>query len=249
MPIVTGDAVSRPMKISETVAREIVRDIVADGLQSGDRLPAESAMVDQYGVSRESLREGLRLLEVQGLITLRRGPGGGPVVGHLDPANLGRSSTLFYHLAGGTYAELFEAWILAEGLLAERAARNPDREAVKTAMEPYLVEPASGDQSSIEEFVDSHSRFHGDLAALVGNQVLEVSLQAIGQIASHHVVAHADPRQMQDMIETDHVVVARAVSAGHARKAGDEMRAHVERIAEYCAERLPRQMDELIDWR
>ena len=52
MPIVTGDAVSRPMKISETVAREIVRDIVAKGLQSGDRLPAESAMVDQYGVSR-----------------------------------------------------------------------------------------------------------------------------------------------------------------------------------------------------
>jgi DNA-binding FadR family transcriptional regulator len=57
-------------------------------------------MIRHYGVSRESLREGLRLLEVQGLITLRRGPGGGPVVGHIDPATLGRTSTLYYHVAG-----------------------------------------------------------------------------------------------------------------------------------------------------
>jgi GntR family transcriptional regulator, transcriptional repressor for pyruvate dehydrogenase complex len=82
-------------------------------------------MVEQYAVNRESRREGLRLLEVQGLITLRRGPGGGPVVDRLDPANLGRISTLYYHLAGGTYAELFEAWAIAETILAERAARNP----------------------------------------------------------------------------------------------------------------------------
>ena len=98
-------------------------------------------MLEEYGVSRESLREGLRLLEVQGLITIRRGPGGGPSVGHVDPANLGRVSTLFYHLAGGTYAELFEAWILTEPILAERAARNEDRDAVKKAMAPFTTEP------------------------------------------------------------------------------------------------------------
>ncbi|HUF98771.1 MAG TPA: FCD domain-containing protein [Ilumatobacter sp.] len=237
------------MKISETLAREIVRDIVAAGLQSGDRLPPESAMVDHYVVSRESLREGLRLLEVQGLITLRRGPGGGPVVGHLDPANLGRSSTLFYHLAGGTYAELFEAWVLAEGLMAERAARNPDRSAVKRAMEPYLVEHDADDHSSLEEFVGGHMCFHGHLSGLVGNRVLEVSLQAIAQIVSHHVVAHVDPRQMQDMIEHDHLAIARAVSAGHAHKAAAAMRLHIQKMTDYCAKQLPRQMDGLIDWR
>ena len=69
---------SRTVKASERVAQEIVRDIVRRGLETGDRLPLEAAMVEEYGVSRTSLREALRLLEVQGLISLKPGPGGGP---------------------------------------------------------------------------------------------------------------------------------------------------------------------------
>ena len=137
MKIVTGTTVLRPLKTSESVARDIVQDVVAD-LGEGDSLPSEARMLEQYGVSRESLREGLRLLEAQGLITLRRGPGGGPVVGTVDPANLGRVSTLYYYLVGANYGELFEAWAVAEGYLAERAARNEDRELVRTTLEPYL---------------------------------------------------------------------------------------------------------------
>ena len=82
------------------MARDIVDDIVVERLDERDNLPSETAMLQHYGVSRETLREALRLLEVQGLISIRRGPGGGPIVGAVDPANLGRISTLFYHLAG-----------------------------------------------------------------------------------------------------------------------------------------------------
>ena len=106
LPISTGDAVYRPLKTAEAFARDLVHVIVSQGLTTGDKLPSEAVMLEEFGLSRESLREGLRLLEVQGLITIRRGPGGGPIVGHLDPASLGRTSTLYYHLAGGTYAEL-----------------------------------------------------------------------------------------------------------------------------------------------
>src|SRR5262245_43750238 len=88
--IATGDATNRPLKTSEMVARDVVHAIVTRGLRTGDKLPSEAAMLAEYGVSRESLREGLRLLEVQGLISIRRGPGGGPVVGRIDAANLGR---------------------------------------------------------------------------------------------------------------------------------------------------------------
>ena len=125
LPISTGDAVGRQLKTSEVVARHLVHDIVSRGLTTGDRLPLEAETLEEHGVSRESLRERLRLLEAQGLISLKRGPRGGPMVGHLDPANLGRTSTLYYHVAGGTYEELFDAWVVTEALLAERAARNP----------------------------------------------------------------------------------------------------------------------------
>ena len=90
---------SRTVKASERVAQDIVRDIVRRGLQTGDRLPLEAAMVEEYGVSRTSLREALRILEVQGLISLKPGPGGGPVVGTVEPSHLARTAALYFHLS------------------------------------------------------------------------------------------------------------------------------------------------------
>src|SRR6266508_2448071 len=163
-------ALTRQLKTSEIVAREVVKDIIARGLQPGDSLPPEAAMLELYGVSRESLREGLRLVEVQGLISIRRGPGGGPVVGNVDPANLGRISTLYYHMAGATYAELFEAWVIAESIIAERAARNPDSEMRAKAMSPYLDGGGYDAPEELEKFVDTHTGFHSAVAALVNNR-------------------------------------------------------------------------------
>ncbi len=89
-------------KTAETVARRVVQTIVSGGLTAGDKLPREAEMVEHCGVGRETLREALRLLETQGLITLRRGPGGGPVVASADAVNLGRISTLYYQMTGAT---------------------------------------------------------------------------------------------------------------------------------------------------
>lgn len=250
LPIAPGDAVIRSLKTSETVARDVVHDIVSLGLQSGDRMPAESAMLEQYGVSRESLREGLRLLEAQGLITIRRGPGGGPVVGHIDPANLGRIATLYYHLAGATYAELFDAWTLSESLLAEFAARNTDTASVQAAMAPYLT--ASNGQNARDdaaEFVRKHAGFHATVASLVNNRVLELMLQTTGQIVTHHVAVTADPRDVRELIERDHERLARAIAAGHANRARSLMEEHIRNVAEFYGKRIGDQMYDYIEWR
>jgi GntR family transcriptional repressor for pyruvate dehydrogenase complex len=240
---------NRALKTSETVARDIVHDIVSRGLNGGDRLPPEAAMLEEYGVSRESLREGLRLLEVQGLITIRRGPGGGPSVGHVDPANLGRVSTLFYHLAGGTYAELFDAWLITEPILAELAARNDDRDAVRRAMAPFVEEPAEDLDGNKVDFVESHVKFHAVVAKLANNRVLELMLETTGQIVTHHVVLNADPRQLKDEIDHDHADIARAISAGHAKRARTLMEDHIRAMIEHYRVELGDQMSDFIEWR
>jgi GntR family transcriptional repressor for pyruvate dehydrogenase complex len=239
----------RPLKTSESVARDIVHDIVESGLQEGERLPGESAMLQQYGVSRESLREGLRLLEVQGLITLRRGPGGGPIVGTVDPANLGRVSSLYYHLAGATYAELFDAWVVAETTIAELAAHNPDREAVRAAMAPYMEESAEDGEESVDEFVASHGEFHVVLASLTRNKVLQLSLMVTGQIITHHIVVSADPRDVRTSIDRDHRHIAQAVAAGHVHKAKDLMASHIRSVAEFYEAQLGDDIYDFIEWR
>ena len=247
--ISSTNAVVRAMKTSEGVARDIVRDIVRRRLRTGDGLPHEAAMIEQYGVARESLREALRLLEVQGLIRLKRGPGGGPVVGQIDPANLGRTSTLYYHVAGATYRELFDAWVLTERLQAEQAALSSDREAVRNAMEPYFQALADEpDDETIEAFALLHAEFHAVVASLMRNSVLELLLQTVGQIVTHHVVLHADPRTVRDAIADDHRAVARAISLGHHQRAASLMQDHILAMADIYGAALGSRTHEFIEW-
>lgn len=249
IPIASGGDVMRPRKTAESVARDIVHDIIDQNLRSGAALPSEALMLAHYGVSRESLREGLRLLEVQGLISIRRGPSGGPVVGTVDPANLGRISTLYFHMAGATYEELYEVWMLAECTLAERAARHPDAATRAEAMAPYLAEHAPGaDEEDLERFVEEHARFHAALASLVRNRVLELTLQTYGQIVSHHVATIDDPRELRQLIADDHHGLAQAIAAGHPKRARQLMEAHISGVATYNRDRLGTQLDELIEW-
>jgi GntR family transcriptional repressor for pyruvate dehydrogenase complex len=249
VPIVASDAVTGRLKTSEIVAREVVKHIVGLGLQPGDRLPPEAEMVEGYHVSRESIREGLRLLEVQGLISLRRGQHGGPVVGGVDPGYLGRNSTLFYHLAGASYRELFEAWALAETILAERAARHLDAELRAEAMAPYLI-ASDGRHSpeALDVFVKSHSGFHAAVASLANNRVLELSLQTLGLIVSHHTAVTADPRDLADLIEDDHLRIARAIEDGDCKRARTVMGKHIHGLAGLHTERLGTKTDEYIEW-
>jgi GntR family transcriptional repressor for pyruvate dehydrogenase complex len=242
----SGGAITRPLKTSEAIARDVVHDIVASGLQPGDGLPPEAAMLEQYKVSRESLREGLRLLEVQGLITIRRGPGGGPVVGTVDPANLGRTSTLFYHLAGATYSELFEAWVLAESLLAGRAARHPDAALRRERMQPHLGS-STGDEP-LEEYVQSHAAFHVAVGSLARNRVLELSLLTAGLIVSHHVPVAYDPRTLREAMEQEHHDIGAAIMAGRPARAEALMRQHIQRIADITTQALGPHVEDYIAW-
>ena len=246
----SSDAVTRPLKTSERVALNIAHDIIARRLKPGDSLPPEAAMLEVYSVSRESLREGLRLLEVQGLITIRRGPGGGPVVGTVDPANLGRMSTLYFHMAGATYAEVFEAWVVSEGIIAERAARNPDAELRRKVMAPYMDDDHGEDGAAeLDSFVRSHVRFHGAIASLVQNRVLELSLQVFGQIVSHHAALEDDPRELKALIAHDHLRLAQAIVSGQPTRARNIMVKHIEAVRDFTASKLGTRINDYVEWK
>jgi GntR family transcriptional repressor for pyruvate dehydrogenase complex len=248
-----AQAIFRPLKAAESVARDIAHDITGRGLATGDALPNEASMIEEYGVSRESLREGLRLLETQGLITIRRGPGGGPLVGTVDPANLGRVSSLYFHMAGASYAELLDAWLLAEAEIADRAARNPDAQLRHELMAPYVsgaaAEHPGSDTPSVNEFFALHASFHVKLGMLVENRVLELTLRSYGSIVSHHTVSVDDPRRLGPVLAEDHRLIAAAVLAGHARKARREAARHVETVVAATREHLGDKVDDYVEWR
>jgi GntR family transcriptional repressor for pyruvate dehydrogenase complex len=236
----------RDLKTSEIVALEIVRSIVSGGFGTGDKLPTEADMLAQYAVSRESLREALRLLEVQGLITLKRGPGGGPLVGAVDPVYLARTATLYFHMCGATYDELVDTWILTEPLLAEKAARNPDRAWVRAAMKPY-IEHADGQPAP--EFVTAATSFHAVIPTLADNRVLALLLEAVGCIMVEHILRDLDPEVLSREIDQDHDAIARAISAGQGARARKLMTEHIQHIADYYRQHYAAQLKEIIEWR
>lgn len=237
----------RPLKAAETVARTIVGEIQSKSLPPGTSLPSEATMLEQYGVSRESLREGLRLLEVQGMITIRRGPGGGPIVGSVDAAHLGRVSALFYNMAGATYEELFDAWVWAETELAERAARNPDGALRATRMEPFLQQHEHSEER-LGPYLEEHAGFHHAVATLAGNRVLSLSLETYGQIVTHHVAVLDDPRKLRAVLTDDHQHIAKAVVAGRCRRARELMENHLRGVVDYCRSRLAVPLNSPVEW-
>lgn len=254
LPIAYTSGITRPLKTAEATARDIVRDIVAAGLQQGDKLLAEPEMLAHHGVSRQSLREALRLLEVQGLIELHRGPGGGPVVGSVDAANFGRMGTLYYHLVGVTYAEIVEAWAFAEGQIAWLVAGRDDRPCVDAAspddVGPDDVGPDdAGPDGDLAAYVDRHSRFHYVLAQQCGNRALQLALSSYGMIAAHHLLAELDPRLFGDVIEAQHREIASAIAAGDRELARDLSEAHVHTIAELYQRATGASLDTLVEWR
>ncbi len=234
----------RVVKTSETVALNIVHDMVARGLTAGDKLPLETAMLQQYRVSRASLREALRLLEVQGLISIRPGPGGGPVVGSVDARNLSRTMTLYFHLGGMKYADIFATQELLEPLCAQLACRNPERE---ERLAPF-VDPGTQPAEGAPYHAVTHS-FHATVYELAGNGVLSLVTSSVTHIVSSHIVSTIDPVELHEPILQEHAQIARAIVAGKESRAARLTQEHFKAQHEYYKRSWPARFDQLIEWR
>jgi GntR family transcriptional repressor for pyruvate dehydrogenase complex len=113
------------LRIAETVANEL-RDRILGG-DDDYRLPTQDQLVDEFGVSYPSIREAIRILETEGLVTVRRGNVGGAEVHRPD------ESSAAYHmglaLQGGrvTLGDLAAGLQMLEPMCAAECARRPDR--------------------------------------------------------------------------------------------------------------------------
>lgn len=77
MASMSGFGRLRPQKRADLIVDEIKRWIVAERKQPGDRLPTEKALIELFGCSKGTIREALKSLEVQGLVSVKTGPQGG----------------------------------------------------------------------------------------------------------------------------------------------------------------------------
>lgn len=224
----------RPVKRSEQVARQMVQDIVERGLTHGEKLPHEPELLQQYGVSRSSLREALRLLEVQGLITVRPGPGSGTEVGRVDAAHLANTLGLYLMLGRSSLDQLLDAWLTVEPILAGLAAASRDRARVQQAMAPFVA--ADGDP---ERELATGLAFHDTVADLADNPVLSLMLGAIGYLVTEQVRIGVPGFALSDATIHAHEDIAQRILDGDETGAHAIMRSHIEQVIDEIRAVMP----------
>jgi DNA-binding FadR family transcriptional regulator len=168
-------------KAATVLARSIVREVHRRGLAPGDKLLSEQKMVARYGVARGSLREALRFLELQGVLRIKSGPGGGPLITLPDGRHFASTLALMLQCTGARVRTLIETrWIVEPGIaaLAADGATAADLAALRERVEALRAALADAPR-----FRQENRRFHDQLALASGNPVCRFLLPALHWIS------------------------------------------------------------------
>lgn len=240
-----GDPRPQPAKKSLLLAQEIVHNLVEDGARAGSRLPPESEMIERYGVARSTTREALRLLETQGVIVIRTGPNGGPVVAELDGRPMAGNIALLLEIVGATFRAVMDARLVIEPPIAARAAEVGD--AVLAERLARNVEAMDGAEP-LAATTQLSAEFHDLVAASSTNPLLAFLLKALHHVTVPFVAQVSFRPDDLDDLARSHARLARAIADGDTTGAEAAMRDDIALFCRVVDETRPELWDAPVRW-
>jgi GntR family transcriptional repressor for pyruvate dehydrogenase complex len=225
----------RQPKLAELVANVLRQRILNGELDDGQLLPNQDSFVAEFGVSRPSMREALRILEAEGLITVRRGNVGGAVVHRPQAQHVAYTLALVLESRNTSLDDVGEALRQLEGTCAGLCARRDDR-AVEVV--PTLREANERARASLDdwfEYIRATSDFHNRLVECSGNDTLGLLVGSLESLWLTHVRSWAETSteagavpdrdyrakgldthdQLTDLIERGNVSAATTLAESH----------------------------------
>lgn len=224
----------RRTRVFEGVARQI-QQLIADGaLRPGDRLPPERELAERFGVSRGSVRDAIRTLEIVGLVEARQGEG--TVVAEVSPETLAAPLAQVLVRKRELIAELLDVRKMLEPPLAARAARRASPAEISRLDEILRRQRARllRGESTIEE----DSEFHSVLAHAARNGVILKVLDVLMDLLRE---TRARTLQVEGRLHRSFAGHRRVVEAIRRRDpdaAERAMRRHLEEIEAIVMEKL-----------
>ena len=232
-------------KKSTVLAQHIVAEIVASGLTAGDRLAAEADMCAHYGVGRSTIREALRVLEHQGVVTIKTGPGGGPVVAPFDTGFLAANIALHLQLSGATFRDIMNARLVIEPAIAGAAAEYGDPATLEALAN--VIDQSQADPGHVT-LVEGAANFHDIVAAGSGNPFFEYLMRALHRITEPFALRLPYEGSRRERLVTHHSEIADAIATGDRDVAAGMMRRDLLEFIDYVEHEVPQLLDEKIDW-
>lgn len=240
---------ARAMKQSEIVARQIVAQILGDELAEGTRLPTEKAMLEEYQVGRSTLREALRLLESRGILSIRTGRDGGPIVRRPRPSDLGEALTLILQFERVAFSEVFAARQALEPVLAGMAAKNADPVVLDELRDCVERMASSINESSV--FHAENLRFHELIARAAGSPVLELISSAVEWVADGIAFGAVDAgfsQTQRELALSWHDRIYQAIALGDIPGAEEMMEGHLQDSREAWMARYSDLLHRPVQW-
>jgi GntR family transcriptional repressor for pyruvate dehydrogenase complex len=232
--------------MAELVAANLRRRIIGGALADGDELPREAELLEEFGVSRPSLREALRILETEGLIRIRRGKVGGAIVHPPTPQSAAYHVGLTLQSRRVTLRDLAQARGVLEpacaGFAAERDLKT--RKTIVQRLEELIDENEARLGSSFA-FTESALKFHAAVVELSGNTTVAVlagALEAVWSSQERHWAqrvsddgGYPDSKAQREVLRAHRRVVS-AIASGDAEAAIQSMRGHLLKSQSYVSD-------------
>lgn len=242
--VASGARIPARHKTAVLVAHALAKRVAR--LEPGDQLPPERVLIEELGVARNTAREALRLLEIQGVITIKAGPGGGPIVARPDHRPLAYSLSLALQGTDATFSDLLRARSVIESEMAERAAERRSAEQVAELNASNERMKALLDDE--EAFLRENLIFHDLCAKAAGNRILQLFHASLKEISDGHSVGVAFTAKQRAAVLVAHERVAAAIAAGDPAMAREAMQQHMGEAEAYIRRRYPEQLRKSIQW-
>lgn len=228
------------------VARRIIGDIRRRGLTAGDKLPAEQVMLEDYQVGRGTLRESLRFLELQNVISLRPGPGGGPSVEKPDASTLATALLLVLQFDKSPYGDVVESRRDLEPLMARLAAARISPEQI-ARLEQSVSDMEKG-LHDLETFLSTNIDFHEQIAWASANSVYGFLIEALQGILDGTVMGIDYPERRRMAILVAHKRILTALKDQDGDASFEAMDDHINEYQKFLSARYPHVLAEPVSW-
>jgi DNA-binding FadR family transcriptional regulator len=210
----------------EDVVEQIERAILVGELKEQDRLPAERDLTMQFGVSRATIREALRVLQSRGLVEVRHGDPAGPIVRANPGASVTSVLSSLFRAKRLTLADVVQFRMIIEGAAAAYAAKA-SKKAIAAIREAYRQMETT---TTWEEQIRCDVLFHRRVAEATGNPLFALVVDALHQFNSIATWQSKRPldQARRETLEV-HGMILRAIEAGNAAEAEEFSRYHLGR--------------------
>ncbi len=219
---------SRPVKVADQIKDWVVeRD-----LKQGAKLPSEAEMIRLFKVSKGTVREAMRILEAQGLVVTRPGPGGGSFVGKVS---LERAKSLlanYFYFQDLSVSDIYQMRKVVEPELAASLAGQlaPDQIAELRRLVRQYSEPAGSPEEERDQHIASLT-FHAKLAEYAQNPLLAFMVSFMARILTDLTVYRRlyEPHneELRARGQRHQLDLVEALEAGDADRAEAIMRSHM----------------------